>query len=89
MWSSGKLFGQVTNNEIRRRAAFAGGMPESARAAIVLPIEDHVVVVIGAGSHRDRIKLQFVANLPGNDVIRARRIAAQAKSSHDFPSAAV
>ena len=89
MWPSGKLFGQVTNNEIRSRAAFASGMPESARAAIVLPVQDHVVVVIRTGSHRDRIKLEIVANLPSNDVIRTRRISAQAKSSDDFASAAV
>ena len=77
------------DNEIRRGAALAGGMPESAWARIVPPVQDHVVIVLRARPHRDHIELQFVANLPGNDVIGTRRIAAQAESSHDFPSAAV
>ena len=64
-------------------------MPESASARVVFPVDDHIVVMIGTRPHGNSIKMKFVTNLPGNHVIGARRISAQAKSSHDLPLRAI
>src|SRR5579863_7298563 len=57
-------------------SAFAVGMPESAGAEAVCVVQNHVVVVAGAGSHGDMIESQPMPHFPGDDVIRAGGVAA-------------
>ncbi len=66
---------------VGRHATFAGGMAEPASADIVMEIENHVVVVIGAGPHGYGIKVQLVADFPGNDVIGAGGVATEPETS--------
>ena len=60
----------------RRLGETAFGMPESARALGVTlhvfgNIEDHVVRARAVHAGRNMVQPQNVANLPGDDVIRA------------------
>src|SRR6185312_12041120 len=57
---------------------------ESAGAFAVLEVQNHVVVVVGAGSHRYVIEVQLMAHLPGNDVIGAGGISTESKSADNF-----
>src|SRR6185437_87258 len=59
-------------------------MSETALALTVIEVEDHVVVVLGAGSHGDSIKVQFVTNLPGDHVICAGSVAAEPEDADDL-----
>ena len=59
-------------------------MAESALALSVVEIEDHVVVVVWAGSHGNSIKVKLVTDLPRNYVISARGIAAETEPSNDL-----
>ena len=58
-------------------------MTEPASTSIVFPIEDHVVVVVGAGAHRYRVQPQFVADLPRDDVIGAGRVSTKPETAYD------
>ena len=59
-------------------------MSEAAWAGIVLPIEDHIVVVIRTWTHGHGIQLKLVTYLPRDHVICAGRITTQAKAADDF-----
>ena len=82
--SCGKLLREVVDDVIGGITAFARGMAEAAGAEVVFPIEDHVVVVIGTWPHWDRVEMQLVADLPGDDVICAGSIAAEAETAQNF-----
>ena len=82
--SGGKVLRKIVDDVVRGLTSFARGMSESAGAGVVLPVENHIVVVIRAGTHRHGVEMQIVTNLPGNDVIGARGIAAQAEAADDF-----
>ena len=55
---AGGEFLRQTLNDVGRVHAIAVGMPEPAGALAVFEIEDHVVVVVGTWSHRDRVQVQ-------------------------------
>ena len=64
-------------------------MAEPARAGIIFPVENHVVVVITAGTHGYRIQPQFIADPPRNDVIGTGRVSTQTETADNFALLAI
>lgn len=80
----GEVLGQVPDDPVGSDAPFAGRVAKAAWACIVLPIEDHVVVVLWARSHWNGIEMEFVANLPRDDMVGAGSVAAQPEATDDL-----
>jgi hypothetical protein len=52
-------------------APFTGRMTEAALARPVLPVKNHIVIVIRAWAHGHCVEMKLMPNLPGDDVIGA------------------
>src|ERR1041385_3121086 len=71
------------------KTSLASRMTKAAGAHAVLDVKNHVVIVIGRGSHRHHIKPEVVSYFPSNNVVRAGGIAAHSQAADDLPFAVV
>src|SRR5438477_9002988 len=61
-----------------RRAAFAFGMPEATATDPILNIEDQIIAWTGSDTHRDRVEPKRVPCFPGDNMVCAGCVSANA-----------
>ena len=79
-----KFFRQLLDDLIWRLASLARRMAEAAGAGSVLNVENHVVILPRRNSVGNMIEAQVMANLPGNNMVRARSISTYSHSAEYF-----
>src|SRR6185312_3415317 len=81
LWSGRHCVSQFLDYLLSRLSAFALRMAKAAGANAVLDIKDQIVARTWSHAERDCIQTEFVANLPGDHVIGASRVATHSETA--------